>query len=179
MKEEHHMCRPRLSFRHTVTCHNLLQRLPNSHENQYWFLYKMLWNKCEFSYYRLSDRHIWRRGVNESSQVKGKVTPLQARLWSRGGGGKVIALLFQDLGARKGWAVSSTLRPLFTPGKDPVPIVQKAGWASGSVWTGGKSRPLTGIRSPDRPARSQSESSQVLCIFLEQFTWNSAQVFSV
>ena len=38
-------------------------------------------------------------------------------------------------------------RPLFTPGKDPVPIVQEVGWAPGQVWTGG-------IRSPDRPARS-------------------------
>ena len=27
-------------------------------------------------------------------------------------------------------------RPFFTPGKDPVPIVQEAGWAPGSVWTG-------------------------------------------
>jgi len=26
-------------------------------------------------------------------------------------------------------------RPLFTPGKDPVPIVQEAGWAPGPVWT--------------------------------------------
>ena len=51
--------------------------------------------------------------------------------------------------------VSSTPRPYFTPGKDPVPIVQEAGWAPGPVWRGGKSRP-TGIRSPDRPARSQS-----------------------
>ena len=39
--------------------------------------------------------------------------------------------------------------------KDPVPIVQEAEWAPGSVWTGGKSR-LTGIRSPDRLARSRS-----------------------
>ena len=51
--------------------------------------------------------------------------------------------------------VRSTPRPYFTPGKEPVPIVQEAGWAPGSVWTGGKSRP-TGIRSPDCPARSQS-----------------------
>ena len=51
--------------------------------------------------------------------------------------------------------VSSTPRPYFTPGKDPVAIVQEAGWAPGPVWTGGKSRPI-GIRSPDRPARSQS-----------------------
>ena len=49
--------------------------------------------------------------------------------------------------------VSSTPRPLFTPGKDPVPIRQEAGWAPGPFWTGGKSRP-TGIRSPDRPVRS-------------------------
>jgi hypothetical protein len=27
-------------------------------------------------------------------------------------------------------------RPHLTPGKDPVPIVQEAGWASGPVWTG-------------------------------------------
>jgi len=24
----------------------------------------------------------------------------------------------------------------FTPGKQPVPIIQKAGWAPGPVWTG-------------------------------------------
>jgi hypothetical protein len=51
--------------------------------------------------------------------------------------------------------VSSTPRPYFTPGKDPVPIVQEAGWVPEPVWTGGISSP-TGIRSPDRPARSQS-----------------------
>ena len=27
-------------------------------------------------------------------------------------------------------------RPLFTLGKDPVPIVQEAGWAPGPVWRG-------------------------------------------
>jgi len=37
--------------------------------------------------------------------------------------------------------VSSTPRPHFTPGKDPVPILQEAGWAPGPVWTGGNSRP--------------------------------------
>ena len=49
--------------------------------------------------------------------------------------------------------VSSTPRPHFTPGKDPVPILQEAGWAPGPVWTGGKSRPHR-HSIPDRPARS-------------------------
>jgi hypothetical protein len=47
-------------------------------------------------------------------------------------------------------------RLLSTPGKDPVPIVQEAGWAPGPVWRGAENLAHTGIRSPDRPARSQS-----------------------
>jgi hypothetical protein len=43
----------------------------------------------------------------------------------------------------------------FTPGKDPVPIVQEAGWAPGPVGTGAENFAPTGIRSPDRPARSE------------------------
>jgi len=39
--------------------------------------------------------------------------------------------------------------------KDPVPILQEAGWAPGPVWTVGKSRPKRDS-IPDRPARSQS-----------------------
>ena len=42
------------------------------------------------------------------------------------------------------------------PGKDPVPIVQEAGWAPGPVLTGAENLAATGIRSPDRPAPSQS-----------------------
>jgi len=72
------------------------------------------------------------------------------------GGSRGIALPFHDHGTRRGWAVSVTPRPLFTPGKEPVPIVQEAGWAPGPVWTGAENLAPTGIRSPDRPARSQS-----------------------
>jgi hypothetical protein len=61
-----------------------------------------------------------------------------------------------DLGTRRGWGISVTPRPLSTPGKDPVPIVQEAGWAPGPVWTGAENLAPTGIRSPDRPTRSQS-----------------------
>jgi len=68
--------------------------------------------------------------------------------------GRGIALLFHDRDTRRGWVVS-TPRPHFTPGKDPVPILQEAGWAPGPVWMGGKSRPHRDS-IPDRPARSQS-----------------------
>jgi hypothetical protein len=44
----------------------------------------------------------------------------------------------------------------FTPGKDPVPIVEEAGLAWGSVWTGAENLAHTGIRSPDCPAHSES-----------------------
>jgi len=68
--------------------------------------------------------------------------------------GTHIALLLHDRGTRRGWVVSSTPRPHFTPGKEPVPIVHEAGWAPGPVWTGGKSRPHRDS-IPDRPTRSQ------------------------
>jgi len=85
---------------------------------------------------------------------KGKlVIPLQAGVVQRVGRG--IALLFHDRGTRRGWVVSSTLRPHFTSGKDSVPILQEVGWAAGPVWTGGKSRPHRNS-IPDPPSRSQS-----------------------
>ena len=93
-------------------------------------------------------------------KVKVKCTLVQAlrlcagRTAHRGSSG--IALLFLDHGTKRGWGVSVTPRPLFTSGKDQVPIVQEAGWAPGPVWTGAENLAPTRIRSPDRPARSQS-----------------------
>ena len=52
--------------------------------------------------------------------------------------------------------VSSTPRPHFTPEKDPVPILQETPWAPRPVWAVAGNLALTGIRSPDLPARSQS-----------------------
>jgi len=52
-----------------------------------------------------------------------------------------------------GW---SSRPGLFTPGKDPVSIVQEAGWAPGPVWIGAENLAPTGIRSPDRPVRRKS-----------------------
>ena len=52
----------------------------------------------------------------------------------------------------------STPRPRrFNPGKAREPMVCGAGWAPEPVWTGAENfAPPTGIRSPDRPARSES-----------------------
>ena len=56
------------------------------------------------------------------------------------------------------WCGWSTARPVrFTPGKDPVPIVQEAGWAPGPVCTRAENLIPTGIRYPDCPARSESQ----------------------
>jgi len=69
--------------------------------------------------------------------------------------GTGTALLFHGRGTRRGWVVSSSPWPHFTPGKDPVPILLEAGWAPGPVWTGGKSHPHQDS-IPDSPARIQS-----------------------
>ena len=60
----------------------------------------------------------------------------------------------------RGWVLEGALEevelsaPHFTPGKDPVPILQETGWAPGPVWAGGKSRPYRDSIT-DRPAHSQ------------------------
>ena len=94
------------------------------------------------------------------SKVKVKCTLLQALKLCTGRtahrGSRGIALLLHDHGTRSGWGVSVTPRPLFTPGKDPVPIVQDAVWAPGPDWTSAENLAPTGIRSQDRPAHSQS-----------------------
>ena len=52
------------------------------------------------------------------------------------------------------WSAACPGRTL-PPGKDPVPILQEAGWTPGADWTGGKSRPNRDSIA-DRPAHSQS-----------------------
>ena len=92
--------------------------------------------------------------VKKGKVKKRESDPVTGPVWPRGGGGgRGKALRFHARGTRRGWVVSSMPRPHFTPGKDPVPILQEAGWAQGPVWTGGKSRPHRDS-IPDRPARS-------------------------
>jgi len=93
-------------------------------------------------------------------KVKVKVTLVQALMLCTGRtahrGSRGIALLFHDHGTRRGWGVSVTPCALFNPGRDPVLIVQEAGCAPWPVGTGAENLVPTGIRSPDRPARSKS-----------------------
>ena len=93
----------------------------------------------------------WTVDLSETCTVKLKWSRYRPGVAQRVGRG--IALLFHDRGTSRGWVASSTPRPDFTPGKDPIPILQEAGWTPGPVWTGRKSRPHRDL-IPDRPARS-------------------------
>jgi len=66
-----------------------------------------------------------------------------------------IAVLFLGPPALDGGGGQPHARAASTPAKDPVPIVQKAGWAPGPVCISSENLVPTGIRSPDRPARNQ------------------------
>ena len=66
--------------------------------------------------------------------------------------GRGIALLFHDRGTISGQQHAPAA---LYPGKDPVLILHRPGWAPGPVWMGGKSRPH-GDSIPDRPALSQA-----------------------
>ena len=95
---------------------------------------------------------VWNKGTVSTlscisiNDIKVKVKCSRYRPGVVQGVGRGIPLLFHDRGIGKGWVVSSTPRPQFSPGKDPVPIVQEAGWAPGRS---GRAENLvpTGIRS--------------------------------
>jgi hypothetical protein len=78
--------------------------------------------------------------MKRTNKDKGKVHSLQAlrhcTSLTAHRGSKGIALPIHEQGTKREWGVSVTPGPLFTPGKDPVLILQKTGWAPGPVWTG-------------------------------------------
>ena len=94
-------------------------------------------------------------------KVKVKCTLVQALRLCTGHtaqrGSRGIALPFHDHGTRRGWGVSVTPRPLFTPGKNPDTHCT-GGWVGPRAGLDRcrKSRPPTGIRSPDHPAFNRS-----------------------
>ena len=60
--------------------------------------------------------------------------------------GRDIALLFHDRGTRRGWVVSSTPRPHFTPGKTQYPFYRRLGGPQGRSGRAESLVPI-GIRS--------------------------------
>jgi hypothetical protein len=79
------------------------------------------------------------------------------RAWVSKRGSRGIALPVREPRHEEGMGWLAPRPGRFTPGeRDPVPIVQEAGWAPGPVWTCAKNLAHTGIRSPDRPARTES-----------------------
>jgi hypothetical protein len=79
-------------------------------------------------------------------KVKVKVT-LQQVTKAQGGAEVYCTLSLTSVLRVYGW---SALRPgRFTPGTEPVPFIQEAGWASGTVWTDAENFASTGIRSQD------------------------------
>jgi len=78
--------------------------------------------------------HVWHICVKKKVKCT-LVQPLRLRTGRTARRGS-IALPFLDHGTRRARGVSVTPWPHFTPGKDPAPIVQQAGWAPGPVWTG-------------------------------------------
>jgi hypothetical protein len=63
---------------------------------------------------------------------------------------------FFNLGARWGLVVNATPRPLYPREKNPVPIIQEAGWASGPIWTGAEKLAPIGVQFPDLLVRIES-----------------------
>ena len=75
---------------------------------------------------------------------KGKVLPITGHEDPEGE--QMYSSTLPSTSALYGGGWSTPRRGRFTPGKDPLPIVQEAGWASGPVWTGAENLAPTGIR---------------------------------
>jgi hypothetical protein len=55
----------------------------------------------------------------------------------------------------------------FTPGKDPVPIVQEAGWAPGLVWTGAENLTPPGFDPQTVRPRASRYTDYTVPFFVE------------
>jgi hypothetical protein len=83
------------------------------------------------------------------SKVKVKCTLVQALRLCTGStvqwGSRGIALPFHDHGTRRGWGVSVTPRPFFTPGKTRHPLYRRLGGPQGRSGQVRKISPQTGF----------------------------------
>ena len=56
---------------------------------------------------------------------------------------------------------SATPQPLYPQERDPIPTVQETGWVPVPVWTGAGNLAATGFRSPDCPACSVVDTTDL------------------
>ena len=120
----------------------------------YWF------KKKTPRYFSSNLKYNCLRFIQLKREGKVKVTLVQP-LWLCTGstahrGSRCIALLFYDHGTRREWGVSVMPRSLLSPGETRYPLYRRLGGPQGRSRQLRKISPPTGIRSPDRPARSQS-----------------------
>ena len=71
-------------------------------------------------------------------------------------GVKLYLYSFFNLGDRLLWIVNVRPRPLYPQERHRLLIVQEAGWEPGPIWMSAQKFRLTGIWTPDRPARGES-----------------------
>ena len=80
--------------------------------------------------------------------VKAKVTLLRIMKIQRGGRG--IVLPYTSSAFERDWWSAPRPNRFTPPERDPVPIVEEAGWVLRLVWTGMVNLSLR-VRAPDRP----------------------------
>ena len=71
-------------------------------------------------------------------------------------GVQIYLYSFFNIDARCGWVVNATPLAHYLWDRHPGSIVQEVEWFSRSVWKDAENLTPTGIRSPDRPAHSES-----------------------
>jgi len=114
----------------TLRCHSLISRLTFSiflHHIRLSFAFKYLVRPSNFNRWQTTGKGKVKCSLAPALRI---CTGRTAHKGSRG-----IALLYLDHSTRRWWVVFVTPRPLFTPRKDPVPLVEEAGWAPGPDWT--------------------------------------------
>ena len=90
--------------------------------------------------------------LTRKGRVRVKLTLEQATKTQKGS--IDVALLF-FLSARWGWVVNAMVRSLYRRERTSTHCMR--GWVGPRVWAGAENLFPTGIRSPDRPARSESQ----------------------
>ena len=95
---------------------------------------------------------MWAVGYDFIIRFKVKFT-LEQAVKAQRGEWRYTSTPFFNLGARSGWVANATPRPSYPREKNSVLIVQKAGWATGPVWTDAKSLSprLDSIPGPSSP----------------------------